>query len=175
MVMGLASALSLIIYPGYLFGVLRAIPFWNTVILIPLFLIQALSGGIAAILILNQMPGSSLILSEGLVHANMIVISLSGIVMALYLLNRFHSGFTSNTSTRALLNGKYRFLFWGGSILGGVLIPVLLMLYGINTGSFRFLGTAAVFQLLGIFLFKYSMLNAGAYSQVFGGESGVKG
>ncbi|MHC4789602.1 MAG: NrfD/PsrC family molybdoenzyme membrane anchor subunit, partial [Planctomycetota bacterium] len=165
---GGVSALLLAIYPGFLFSVLRAIPFWHSVALIPLFVFQAFGGGLALTFLLGQLPGVSAPSVRPLVLADLAILATTAVLIAAHVYSRGVAGPAGRISAQMLLHGKYRRLFLGGAVVCGLALPLaLLAAAAVGLGGAAILSAAAVFQLSGILLFKYCLLNAGAYSQLY--------
>lgn len=165
---GSISALLLATYPGFLFSALRAIPLWHSRILIPLFVVQALGGGLSLVLILVQIRGVSGPAVGRVLPPAAIMIAMTAALMAALLYTRRSGSASSRASVERLLGGKYRLLFLSGACFCGIIVPFLLialMLSGVDVAALAVV--AAVFQLSGILLFKYCLLNAGAYDRLY--------
>ena len=170
---GFVSAFLLAMYPGFLFSVLRAMPLWRSPILIPLFLVQALGGGLSLTLILTTLvpgvpgPARDKVL---LPAAGMIAVTAALIAMLLH--TRRKAGASSRASVERLLGGKYRGLFLGGACSLGVMLPLVLialMMLGVDGVEYvnALAVAAALAQLSGVLLFKYCLLNASAYDGLY--------
>ncbi len=168
MLIGFISALLLALYPGFLLSILRAIPFWNSILLIPLFLAQALGGGIALTFVLAQVPGVSGPRLEPLLVAEIPILGFTAALITLHLYARSRSGASGKISVQRLVRGKYRVLFLFGAMFCGLIMPLLLILLALLGLGITILTIAAgLFQLTGILLFKYCLLNVGAYNQLY--------
>ncbi len=162
------SAFLLATYPGFLFSVLKAIPFWHSFALIPLFLVQAFGGGAALTIIMFVLQGSGGEVMRNLVLIDLLLVAVTAALVALQLAVGFKSGPTGRISVLILIKGPYRKLFGVGAIAVGLIAPMVLF------AAVAFLGVpqvhaifGALMQLAGILLFKYCILNAGAYRQLF--------
>ena len=160
------SAVLLATYPGFLFSTLRAIPFWQSAALVPLFLVQGLAGGAAlAMLIAAAQAGGAAVLAA-LVFADFALLLISAALFASHLALRWRAGEAGQASVRQMVSGKYRNLFLIGA-LPGLVLPVVLLVVALPAGWPAAALSAAPLQLLGILLLKYCILNVGAYSPVF--------
>ena len=157
----------LAIYPGFLFSVLRAIPFWNSIVLIPLFLLQALGGGVAMVLLLDGLGAGAPAIRTLLVAEPPILVATAALMLA-HLFFRRRAGSTGQLATDKLLRGAYRGLFLLGAVLCGLALPLVLTSLAL-LGEVRsvLVVPAALGQLSGIVLFKYCLLNAGLYSPLY--------
>ncbi|MFC1909514.1 NrfD/PsrC family molybdoenzyme membrane anchor subunit [Chloroflexota bacterium] len=163
---GIAAALLSILvvaYPGFLFGVIESIPFWNTSALPPLFLLSGLDTGISVIvLIALSLPASLGI--EGfhlLGTADIVLIILLLIVLGAYIEIVRQAGVTASASVHLLKTP----MFIGGVIILGLLLPLVLLVISMFVSDVIVLRTlAGVNGLLilagGIFL-RYSVIRAG--------------
>jgi formate-dependent nitrite reductase membrane component NrfD len=170
---GFISAFLLAVYPGFLFSVLRAMPLWHSRVLIPLFLVQALAGGLSLTLILGLIPGVSGPAREKVLAPAAIAIVVTAALMAALLLARRRADVSSRESVMRLLDGKYRALFLLGACAFGVMLPLLLivlMMSGVDAleHANALVVAAALAQLGGVMLFKYCLLNASAYDGLYG-------
>jgi len=164
----IVAAVLLAIYPGFLFSVVRAIPFWNSVFLIPLFLAQAAGGGLALALLLDYLPGVDFAAKPTALALEPVVLLVTAALIAAHLYFRCRAGQTARQSADMLLHGPYRRLFIDGVVRIGLAAPLLLTglaLAGVAPTVLVF--PAAVGQLAGILLFKYCLLNVGLYSPIY--------
>lgn len=165
---GCISAFLLALYPGFLFSVLRSIPFWHSIFIVPLFLIQSFGGGIALVLITADITG--IIVPEAVLYrADLMILALVLLMVALHYYVKSKSGEAAAVSARYLVRGKYRWIFLVGGILCGILAPTLLLVMALTGVEADLTVTAAsLLQLAGILFLKYSILNAGAYNRLIG-------
>ncbi len=161
------SAFLLAGYPGFLFSVLKAIPFWHSSVLIPLFLIQAFAGGVALVMILLVMQGRSDMIPQLSTIATLLVAA-AALLVVMQLIAARRSGPTGRISVMILTKGAYKKLFGIGAVAVGLIAPLLLFAIVGFLGAPPVIALLAVpMQLAGILLFKYCILNAGAYRQIF--------
>lgn len=162
---GFVCALLLVLYPGFLFSSVRAIPFWNSVMLGPLFLVQALGGGVALTIILARDGTGGL---ERLLAVDCGLLIATALIEIIYLRGRYKCGGAAKASVERLIRGKYRRLFLMGAMGGGLILPLLLFVLALlGYGSVPCATAGAALQLYGILAFKYYLLNAGAYNAVY--------
>ena len=163
-----AAAVGLAVYPGFLFGVLRAIPFWRSVFLAPLFVIQALGGGVALAVLLRAWAPAGGPALPTLLAADLALLAAAAGLIGAHLYFRGRSGPTGNTSVRQLLLGPYRKLFVFGAVLAGLAAPLALMALALLAPPLAWAARGgAILQLAGILLFKYCLQNVGAYRPLF--------
>ncbi len=167
-VIGMIAALlsiMVVIYPGFLLGVAKGIPIWNTPVLPLLFLVSGLDTGIAAVAVIGILFASAFGLDSlhQLGMADITLIFTQLIILGAFFEILRHTGATALASIRFLKNP----LFIGGVIIMGLLIPLVLLLYSILISNALALRTLALIAslliLAGGLLLRYSIIRAGAY------------
>ncbi len=151
-----------VVYPGFLFGVLVSIPFWNTPALPLLFFLSGLDTGIAALVLLSLSSAS--LNADGL-HwfgiGDIVLIFLLLIVVGAYLEIVRQAGVTAAISIRLLKTP----LFIVGAIILGMLLPISLLVSSIFITDAVILqvlaGITGVLVLLGGLFLRYSVIRAG--------------
>ena len=162
------SAFLLAMYPGFLFSVLKAIPFWHSLALIPLFLIQAFGGGAAVMIIMLVLQGAKPEYIQQLAVIDSLFVAVTAGLVGMQLMIGLKSGPTGRISVMILTKGSYRKLFVVGAVAVGLVAPLgLFAIVGFLGAPLAIAALAALMQLSGILLFKYCILNAGAYRQLF--------
>jgi len=162
------SAFLLAMYPGFLFSVLKAIPFWHSFVLIPLFLIQAFGGGAAVTIIMLVLQGAKPEYIQQLAVIDSLFVAATAGLVGMQLMIGLKSGPTGRISVMILTTGSYRKLFIVGAVAVGLVAPLLLFaIVGFLGAPVAGAVLAGLMQLAGILLFKYCLLNAGAYRQLF--------
>lgn len=159
-------AFLLAMYPGFLFASLKAIPFWHSFLLVPLFIVQAFGSGIALLLVLSHAPGLSVPGSEELLLPEAVLLVASALLILGHLFSTLNSGKAGKTSVMRLVSGSFKKAFLLGALSCEIAIPlvvVALTMVGLNKSM---LIPAELIQLCGIFFFKYCFLNAGAYNEL---------
>lgn len=171
LVAGAVSAFLLAVYPGFLFSVVRAIPSWHSVTLIPLFVAQAFGGGLSLTLILIQFPGVTGPAIASVLPLATVAVAAAGTLTVAHLHSRRKGDAASRAAVERLLRGAYRALFLYGALLGGIVAPFLLIVLAhLGIGRAVLAVAAALLQVSGVLLFKYCLLNAGAYSPLGSGR-----
>lgn len=166
--LGFCLAIGTATYTGLLLGVVKAIPFWNNPILLPvLFLASALSSGVGFVLIIlvvtkkvrteqiSHTLHSIVKLDMGLILSEIAVLSL-----ILYLSNQ--SGGAAASSVAILLRGFLALPFWGLVIGVGLLLPLLLEML-VRSHKESVLVICALALLVGGIALRYSIVFAGVF------------
>jgi len=164
-VLGALLAVLIAIYPGFLFGVVKGIPIWNSPILPPLFLCLSLYTGIAILLIMSLFL-STVVGASGfhqLAAAGIVLVLMQLLVLGAYVEIARHQGFAAMASLRLLKTP----LFIGGAVIIGLLVPFGLLLGGVLVGESLSLsilvGVGSVFLLVGGLILRYGIIRAGVY------------
>ena len=131
--------LGIMIYTGLLLGLVKAVPFWNTPMLPLLFLVSALSSGLATVMLI---AGLQRWVMPARVKAEEVSESVQGLLpsvtvlvvvelLTLFFLLFLMSGsrVTAAESARYLVAGGYATAFWVGVVVVGLLAPLGLVIW----------------------------------------------
>ena len=163
-------ALGTAIYTGILLKATKSIPLWNTHLLPLLFLVSALSTGSMAIILATL--GTGLFSHDAsalkvLMYAVQILVVIEGIVLYLYLSGRYRVSEQGKDSVRLLLHGEKKFIFWGGDVLLGLVLPfVLVSIAAFSHGNMLLIFSSGLSLLGGGFLLRLGVLHAGIKDQI---------
>ncbi|HEB55802.1 MAG TPA: hypothetical protein ENI98_05750 [Gammaproteobacteria bacterium] len=165
------------LYTGILLGAMPARPFWNSPILALLFLVSALSTGVAAILLGRALIGPQLDGGDSqdkdtylLASSDMLLIGFEIAVIFLFVMYAHLTIGNVKAAVGVILGGELTTLFWFGFVVLGLILPVLLeMKYVIPTLLYqkeyviskRMEIIASVLVLLGGFMLRYVVVIAG--------------
>jgi formate-dependent nitrite reductase membrane component NrfD len=163
-----AAAFIVIVYPGLVLACSPSIPFWNTA-LIPLqYLAFAFASAVGLTLVSvfwAPVPSETLVI-WGSAEAMLLVVTL--ILFVAHLLNGATSHVSAKVSVDRLIKGELRSSFLWGVLLGGLSLPMLLILYGSlwssSSPDLILLSVAGAITLLGNWFSKYTVIKAGAYA-----------
>jgi len=174
--LGIPLGISVAIYTGVMLGAAPARPFWNSPMLALLFLVSALSTGVAAILLLRALVGGSHAGGENkaayrLASTDVMLICLEALAIILFIMfAQLTIGNSAHAVSIILPGGELATMFWVGVVVVGLLLPVLIELrYVVPTLFYRqsyamprgteVLVCAAI--LLGGFMLRYVVVLAG--------------
>ena len=172
-VIALVFAVATCVYTGILIGIVVSRPFWNNPLLPILFLISAVSTGIGAVFFITPIVSSVLGIASPktaefvtrLESADMILIIVEAIAIYLYLTLVFDR---APEAASLLLTGKLSRLFWGGFLVVGLAVPMVIEYFAsmMHEGVSQSLVTlvAGVLVLIGGFLMRLLILAAGIRS-----------
>jgi len=169
-IIAFAFAFGTAVYTGILLKATKSIPLWNTHLLPLLFLVSALSTGSMAIILSTL--GTGLFSHDAstlkvLMYAVQILVVIEGIVLYLYLSGRYRVSEQGKDSVRLLLHGKKKFIFWGGDVLLGLILPfVLISIAAFSHGNMLLIFSSGLSLLCGGFLLRLGVLHAGIKDQI---------
>ena len=161
------AALIVIIYPGLVLAYSPSIPFWNTM-LIPLqFLVFALASALGLALVFAlwlPIPPALLTLWA---TAEILLLVVALLLFLAHLLNGAYSHPTGRVSVDRLINGDLRPVFVWGTLAGGLLLSLLLGLWGtfwIEPPHIVPLALSGLITIPSNWFSKYAIIRAGTYA-----------
>lgn len=126
--LGAALGICVAVYTGCLLGVCKTFPLWNNALLPILFLVSAMSTGMASVLLVGAIKYPeefNKIDYFKRFHFWFPVVEL--VLVAALMFVTSHSAYPAGTeSVMNMLNGEYAAMFWLLFILIGLLIPIML-------------------------------------------------
>ncbi|HLE02302.1 MAG TPA: DmsC/YnfH family molybdoenzyme membrane anchor subunit [Dehalococcoidia bacterium] len=161
--LALALAVAVMAYTGLLLSSWPSIPFWNTPLLVVVFILYSFLGAMGLFLMVGAVEGGD----EGLSLAAIALILGNGFALLTYLLVMGSSTAAAREAVRRLLRGPEAPAFILGVGLLGLLVPLVLLLidYWAKVGAVGspLLFLAGLFILAGGFLLRHTILKAGFY------------
>lgn len=146
------------IYSGFLFGQAEGRDLWQSPVMAVHLLVQALVAGAAVLLVASPAIGMSAqaysIISKMLVGSLILNIF---IILAGEILTP-HTSADAKRAIQLITRGPFKMLFWGGAIVAGSLIPILLLLIGQAEG---YAIVASLLSLAGLLAFEHVWIMAG--------------
>ena len=172
LVIGIVAALFSILIPnytGFLLGVVRGIPLWNTSVLPLLFFLSGLAMGVAVILGIGSFYNTTLgvagfhqLGAVGIGFILMYLLALGG-----YLETARHSSAAAAGSVHLLKTPSFII----GTIILGIVVPLVLLSYSLFLSDLLVLSILAVVSgvllLIGGFIQRYSIIRAGAFMPLY--------
>lgn len=166
-------------YTGVLLGAIPARPLWNTPMVAQLFLLSAMSSGVATVLLtaalVRPQAGHDHLHEERhfLVSLDAMLIVLEIFIVAPFLLHQTLNTWSSAESLNLIAGGPYTLWFWGGVVLLGLLIPLAIegfelfpVVWQEQAVKYSRLwgGLSAALVLVGGFLMRFVFVYAGQIS-----------
>ena len=154
--LGLPLAVGTAVYTAFLFGQAEGRDLWQSSLLPFHLLVQALMVGSGIVLLLDViMP-----VSDGLNGFAFAVLAIALVVdLFVTLLGEFgmpHASDAAAKAAHAISNGRYRNLYWWGSIGLGHVVPLILLWLGHPALTAQ----AGIYAIIGLFLFEYAFVMA---------------
>jgi Fe-S-cluster-containing dehydrogenase component/formate-dependent nitrite reductase membrane component NrfD len=154
-------------YSAFLFGQAEGRDFWQSPLVLPHLIIGALMAGAATLSIAAAVssPQNAEVYAAADPIATLwplLFLSLiaHGFLLGLEVFNR-HAVHDATLAARLIRKGPYRARFWGGVVLGGVVLPMALLIVGAAADSTPLSTLAALLALAGLWLWEDLWLKAG--------------
>ena len=124
---GIFAALDGAAYTGFLLRVVKAYTLWNNAILPILFVVSALSAGLAATSLVGLIVDRERFEQMWLIKKSHVILSaVEMVVLATMLIIVSAGSFEGAASVYSLVAGQYAPAFWGGIVLLGLVAPFLI-------------------------------------------------
>lgn len=173
-VMGLiatVAAFGIMGYTGFVLAYSRAIPLWNTTLLPVLFVLYSFMGALGIISAMSLVMVPTNIDIKLLQIGEITLIGISMVIVAVYLMSIGYSTLAARESVRVLLKGELAKIFIGGTIIIGLVVPLIIAIIAYDSGEGAsgapLLVVATILELAGGFLFRYCLVRAGIYQVGF--------
>ncbi len=187
-IVGFIFALGTAVYTGILIMSVKYVPYWKTLLLPVLFTISAISTGVMAITLVttgwNLFTGTTAFttFSAFMADANILVtaevfpegfenlmatieqvlLALETITIGAFLFTQYRANEYGRYSVQLLLSGRYKFLFWGGLVLCGLILPAILeIIYGMHHSWYIMVFITGASVLIAGFFVRYTIVYAG--------------
>lgn len=147
-------------YTGFLLGVINARPFWNTPLLPILFIVSAVSTGLAAnnLLSIVMISNRDAVIGPVFVGMKESLIWLELILVVIYLFIMNNATIEAKLSVAYIVKGELRNVFWLGVVGCGLLIPALAELLW---SGYLSVIVSSILVVVGGFCLRHIILRAG--------------
>ncbi len=154
-------------YTGFVLAYSRAIALWNTTLLPVLFILYSFMGALGIISAMGLVIDRAKIDLRLLQIGEIVLIGISLVIIAVYLVTISYSTLAARESVRVLVRGELAKVFIGGTLVIGLVVPLVIAIVAYNNGtdtnSAPLLIVASILELTGGFLLRYSLVRAGVY------------
>ena len=124
---GIVFAFAVAAYTGFLLGVVKAFPLWNNAVLPILFVVSALSAGLAATSLVGLLVDRERFEQMWLIKKSHVILSaIEMVVLASMLIIVSAGSVEGAASVYSLVAGQYAPAFWGGIVLLGLVAPFII-------------------------------------------------
>jgi formate-dependent nitrite reductase membrane component NrfD len=166
-------AIATILYGGYEIADIKSIRTWHSSFLPIQMLARSFFIGLAIILVMNLLLG----LDSPPIHTRQWLLVTLFINICLVAISLISLGFEEGRerlSLSMMVKGALKWIFWPWVITGGMIIPLIVVLYGVAAGdekvSIVILLISVILQVLGDSLLRYSLMRSGYYLGLFPGR-----
>ena len=158
----LGSAI-LIVYKGNVYAASKGVPFWNSPVLPVLYATYAIRGGVASLLVLVPLTGTS-VDGQGIGIIELWIAVSAAVMLGFYLGVMRQTTLAARRSVAELTGGRVAIPFYLGTLGAGLVVPILIGIVGLaGPLSQGLLGVVAGLSLVGDFFAKYAIAKAGIY------------
>lgn len=159
----------LLVYDGFLIASALGISFWNTSLMPILFPVFSFLGGKAVMSFLHAfIPGIAIPDLHLFELIERILLAFGAVILFTYLLTMYNSVAGAKQSVLELVKGNVVMPFLVGTVLLGIMIPMITAIISIYIDiPTILLGTTALLAVIGDYFLKFSILKAGIYSPLY--------
>jgi Fe-S-cluster-containing dehydrogenase component/formate-dependent nitrite reductase membrane component NrfD len=113
-------------YSAFLFGQAEGRDFWQSPLLLPQLLVAALVAGAAALLVVGLVAAADRPSLRSLVTLLVMTLVLEAVILFAEL-GGAHASIDVARAARLVTRGALRRRFWGGAVIGGIVLPLVLI------------------------------------------------
>ena len=142
----------------------KGIPFWNQGLLPIVVMLAGVADGFGLIMAVGLAGGDASVAWAETGSRYLLLINV--LLIVTYLISAGYTSAVAKLSIRELLAGPSAYMFWGGLIILGLVIPAAISVVGLIGGeeaSTVLLIIAIAAHTLGAFALKYCLLKVGIY------------
>jgi formate-dependent nitrite reductase membrane component NrfD len=158
---GLFVATGLVCYTGFLLSVSNA-PLWQSAILVPLFFASGCISGLSLLFVLsfkfNILPKEDLVF-QNIRKILLLMIIIDGAILTDYYVI-YSAVVKGYESAKLILSGQFAFAFWGGEVILGIILPIVLILSNFGKTE-KGLAVIGLLAMTGVFVMRYIIVFAG--------------
>ena len=156
----------LIIAHGFLtMSIIRALPVWNSSMMVPLALVSGVYVGSQVVSVLGGNSGLNLNATE--VWVRWTLFGYMG-CLAIFLMGAAHASTAAQVSIKQLLAGKWSLPFYGGVVAVGLIIPLIItaVIWGSDTpnASQGLLWIRCLCAIVGDLMMRYGIMKNASYA-----------
>ncbi len=149
-------------YTAFLFGQAEGRDFWQSPLLLPVLLVQAVLAGSSILGLLAWAMGGGSAVASMLTTILLIALALHGLLALIEVFGP-HANSHVAAAARYMVRGPLQIIFWGPFFAIGTLVPLLMLVIGLlaPAASLALLGIAGEFALIGLFAYEHCFVTAG--------------
>jgi formate-dependent nitrite reductase membrane component NrfD len=146
-------------------SVVRALPMWNSSMMLPLSLISGIWVGSQAAELMHLVGGHDITVAE--IWARWSLLGYMGALL-IFLWGCFHSSETTRMSIKGILTGVFSAYFYVGVVAVGIIIPLIITLFVWGNEAARVSGGLLFLRficvMIGDLAMRYSVMKGALYS-----------
>jgi formate-dependent nitrite reductase membrane component NrfD len=161
------SALLVGLYGGFMMNYCKSVPFWNSAILPLVFILAGIADGFGLIMAVG-LAGSNINMASVEMWTRITLI-VNAFIIIIYLISANYTSAISKLSVTELVKGRMAAAFWGGLVVLGILVPLVISISSLFAGtesSSMMLIIAIVCHTIGAFFLKYCLLKVGIHRPI---------
>ncbi|HEY6541257.1 MAG TPA: 4Fe-4S dicluster domain-containing protein [Ktedonobacteraceae bacterium] len=149
-------------YTAFLFGQAEGRDFWQSPLLLPVLLTQAVLAGSSALGLLSGVLGVGSTITSMLTVILFVALALHGMLVLIEVFGA-HANSHVAAAAHSITHGSLQYIFWGPFFAIGTLLPLLLLAIGwiAPVAQSVLLCFAGIFALAGLFAYEYCFVTAG--------------
>jgi formate-dependent nitrite reductase membrane component NrfD len=158
-----AAAFAVAIYTGFVLNSVKAVPFWNSVLLPILFILCGVMGGLGLSVVI-ALNGGNVDMAQAEAGTRWLLI-VNAFLIGIYLWMAANREATGKKSVLEQIRGHLAPFFWIGIVFLGIIVPlgVALLSHVAAGASTPLILTGVVCDIIGGLTLRYCVLKAGAY------------
>jgi formate-dependent nitrite reductase membrane component NrfD len=157
------NAVGVGIYGGFIMNYVKGIPFWNQGLLPVVFILAGVADGFGLAMAIGLAGGDASVSWAETGSSYLLIINI--LLIIVYLISARYTSEVAKISVQELLAGPSAYMFWGGLVTFGMVIPAAISVVSLfrSEVSTVLLIIAIVAHTLGAFALKYCLLKVGIY------------
>src|SRR6266571_6288083 len=150
-------------YTAFLFGQAEGRDFWQSPLLLPMLLVQAVLGGSAALGLLSWVSGQGTPFIAPLFTIVLLCAIVVHVLLAMVEVFGSHANNHVALAARYMSKGGLKDIFWGQFFAVGSMIPLVMLVIAllVPVAQPALLGFAGIFALAGLFAYEHCFVKAG--------------
>jgi Fe-S-cluster-containing dehydrogenase component/formate-dependent nitrite reductase membrane component NrfD len=150
-------------YTAFLFGQAEGRDFWQSPLLLPMLLVQAVLGGSAALGLLSWGSGQGTPFIAPLFTIVLLCAIVVHVLLAMVEVFGSHANSHVALAARYMSKGGLKDIFWGQFFAVGSMIPLVMLVIAllVPVAQPALLGFAGIFALAGLFAYEHCFVKAG--------------
>ncbi len=157
------AAFGVMVYGGFALNYVSGIPFWNTSIMPVLFILWGILLGLAMLLVVDRGSANIQVAVAG---TSVLTIGIL-VITTLHLWTETYKGSTARESVKKLIRGYIAPMFFIGTFVIGLVLPLIIILICYFNSSLPSLSLTVVMlvsEVLGGLAFTYCVMKVGLYN-----------